>query len=222
MSNAPPWILKGRYPKQHQSGFGEQTPCVSCNNNTGSWYAPAFIDFTLEGFISSIGIGAIGQSLKIEFRDIKPLNVIKQILSMIMSANSHTFAARHSSLRKFLLCKDASGLDPMEYRISLYLNRGSIGKFLGITGMMNFFTGERHFVSEVAAPPFSYFLEINPTGKCRYFDITFFANAYSYDFESDLSLPVPILESNSPFPTDHRSQAEIVDCLGVAATMATE
>jgi len=218
MSNAPPWIIKGRQPRQHQSGFGEKTLCVGCNNNTGSWYGPAFIDFTLEGFRSSVGIGSVGQSLEIEFRNIKPLNVIKQVLSMFMSANSHTFAGIHPYLRKFILSKDRTGLDPQEYRISFYLNRGSIGKFLGITGMMNFFTGERHLVSEVAAPPFSYFLEINPRGLCRYFDITYFANEYSYDFESDLFLPVPILESNSPFPTDHRSQAEILECLKKANT----
>jgi len=45
-----PWDFSGLKGKQHQGGVGWRTLCAKCNNDTGGWYAPAFIEFTYQGF----------------------------------------------------------------------------------------------------------------------------------------------------------------------------
>ncbi|RKX29034.1 MAG: hypothetical protein DRP47_02735, partial [Candidatus Zixiibacteriota bacterium] len=105
-------------------------------------------------------------------------------------------------------------LDPTEFRVYMYVPTGSIVRNVGAAGMFNVYTGESRLISEVSAPPFSYFLEINPNKRdANYLEITFFGTDYPIDCETDLCLDVPILESNTFLPAFHRSKADIIKAM---------
>lgn len=62
-----------------QRGFGKYCLCAQCNNSTGNWYVKDFCEFIRQGSkILSESTSVVVE----EHYDIRPLNVIKQILLM--------------------------------------------------------------------------------------------------------------------------------------------
>ncbi len=207
-----PWDLSKRSKKQYQNGIGYRTLCVKCNNITGHWYGSSFIDFTIQGSLETCGRKNKSRDIiKVNFIRIKPFEIIKQIMSLFCSVNSDSLSSKHPKLRKFILNRESRSFDLDEFRVYVYILKGSIARNLGVSGMFNAYTGENRLVSEVSAPPFSYFLEINPQKKDdNYCDISFFATDYYKNYTTDLRLPIPILESNTFLPAFHKSKEDII------------
>lgn len=66
-----------------QRGLGGYTLCEPCNNNTGSWYGAAYVEWAAQAM--SILIGTKGRaSLDYPF-NIYPLRVLKQVSAMFLS-----------------------------------------------------------------------------------------------------------------------------------------
>ena len=104
--------------KRSNKGFGGYTLCEACNNNTGEWYARDFAEFAHQG------MGIINSLDKPKYTiqgiyNIKPLNVIKQIMVMFMSADKSGHLKSQKDLVDFLLNKEVVGL-PERYGVYLY------------------------------------------------------------------------------------------------------
>src|ERR1700730_1548242 len=86
----------GRY---NQKGSGRYTLCSYCNNNTGRWYAPAYINFARLLFPLCQSVPATGI---VDLRCvIKPLNVLKQIFVMFCSASPPEFMRKRPNLIRY-------------------------------------------------------------------------------------------------------------------------
>lgn len=104
-------ITQGNYNNQiSQKGLGGYTLCERCNNNTGSWYGGAFIEWARQS-MNILEYTENQPSLYYRFR-IFPVRVIKQIACMMFSVNTDEFRCHHQDLVKFVLNREEYYLNP--------------------------------------------------------------------------------------------------------------
>lgn len=95
-------FLFGKKSRSHK-GQGLQSICQSCNNLTGSWYVNDYVKFSNQGIEALQNVDS--NNIVFGKYNIKPLNVLKQIISMFMSLNSG-FLDERNSLEDFVLNKE--------------------------------------------------------------------------------------------------------------------
>lgn len=213
-----PWDFSGLKGNQRQRGVGWYTLCGKCNNNTGRWYAPAFIEFTYQGYqrykeLLDTKRLVNRERIEIDFGKIYPLRVIKQIITMFFSINNPNLSFVHPELRTLVLNRDKQGISSKRFGIYLYILIGDMARYIGIASILQSKnTGNIiRVLSELSAPPFGYVFEIKPKGKEEYCDITFFANEFRYEQKTNLSLKIPVYECNTYFPVDYRTKQEVMN-----------
>jgi|APLak6261664640_1056046.scaffolds.fasta_scaffold01379_4 hypothetical protein len=180
------------YGKRSKSnkGLGSNTLCRSCNSLTGTWYVNAFADFAKQGK-TIINNHSKGTYLIVGDYRIKPINVLKQIICMHLSADKSGSLRNIQDLKEFILTPESQNA-PKNVRLFLYSNLSNIKRFFGYT----IITQNDSFGvwSEINFQPFGYFLTINsePPQKDMY-EITNF-NEYRFDEEVIITLRTPYLE----------------------------
>lgn len=209
-----PWDTEGLRYQNQQQGMGRYSLCESCNNNTGSWYGDAYITFARIAH-TAIKNYTVEDSDGIGFRDIYPLRIIKQVLSMFCSINSHD-DPRFEPLRKFVMDKETVGLDKTKYKLCMYFTRSTLMKQAGLSVLLkgNGTEFEAMAMSEITAYPFGFILYFDPTDTWEYHgtDITACAD-YGYDIKATAEMPWRIEEMNDIFPEYFRTREEIRNCI---------
>lgn len=211
--NKVPWDLSN-LPYMHlQKGMGLWSLCKQCNNFTGTMYGTAYRDFA-KCVAKTVEIAARTGDKSVEISGIYPLRVVKQILSMFCSVNLADMF-RLNDLRKFVLDKDAVGINNKKYRLQMYFSKNNIMKLAGFTAVININleTGrlqQTALVSEITAFPMGFLLYLNPDPSQNYegVDITPFTS-FHYDDMGCIRLPIDIKEVNNIFPLDYRKKEEI-------------
>ena len=193
--------------KISQRGAGSYTLCEPCNNNTGRWYGPAFVDWTYQAM--HILYATRGEASLYYTFHIFPLRVIKQIICMFFSANGPHFSEAHQDLVRFVRNPSASGIDP-KYRIYAYFNASGRSRQSGVASVLNFDTHTIRVMSEIAFPPLGYLMtfESNPPDD-RPVDISFMAKYHYHDWKP-LSLRLPVLPIYTAFPGDYRDRKRVL------------
>lgn len=211
-SNDFPWDFSRKRGKQLQRGIGFHTLCGRCNNNTGSWYGDAFVDFTYKGYKTTFNQKSNTNNwITIILPDIYPLRIIKEIVAMFFSVNNPNLSAIHQDLQTFVLSREKRGISTHKYGFYIYALRGSISRYIGVAGILSISTGTIRLLSEFSAPPFGYVFEIEPKDKSNYCDITFFANDFMFNEKRTIKLTIPIYESNTYFPADYRTKRQVME-----------
>lgn len=212
-----PWDIDGLPYSNQQRGMGRFSLCRQCNNDTGTWYGNDYVDFAR-------GVSHVmlknnvqqGQMLRIVFKEVYPLRIVKQMLSMICSINQPAMEdTRLSKLADFVLDKDAINLDKGNYKICLYLKTGALMKYCNFSVVvMKSKDGsgiEIIPLSEICAYPFGFIVYFDlPDGSdYKGCDITSFSDL-QYNQKCDLEMALPIYETNNVFPLDYRTKGEII------------
>ena len=209
-----PWDTTGLRYRNQQKGMGKYSLCQECNNNTGSWYGDAYVDFARavhsvmqnEDFDGYDGIG---------FKEFYPLRFIKQVLSMFCSINGPDNLAL-DPIRQFVLDKDAVGIDKSKYKICCYFTKSTFMKYAGMSVLLKMGENEMETMamSEITAYPLGFILYFDPTDTWKYhgIDITVCAD-YEYNDMAEAIFPWRIEEMNDMFPEHFRSQEEIRKCI---------
>lgn len=175
-------------------GFGKQSLCESCNNITGNWYVKDYCDFAEQGLKQVEKMET--PLLKGEFT-IKPLNVLKQILMMFISADTSGALRSKPGLVDYLLNRENTAY-PEGISIYLYANRSIKKRLLGYSAVMDIGEEQVKHWSEINFQPFGYFLTYNSPPPNRFMtDITGFKN-YSYGQAGKLGIPLVYLSVSSP------------------------
>lgn len=174
-------------------GFGGYTLCETCNNNTGDWYARDFADFAHQG-MKIIQESQPQYIIKGTYK-IKPLNVIKQILTMFMSADKSGHLRSQKDLVEFLLDKESSHM-PEKYGVHLYSTLSEKKRMMGYSVVYDPRLGIQKW-SEINFQPFGYLLteESKPAHE-HMCDITNFGNI-NYDEELSLEISTAYLNIES-------------------------
>ena len=205
-----PWDTKELKGRIQQKGKGDYYLCESCNNNTGAWYIPYYQEFVV-GFFKALQGKDLSKlnGLVIKTKKIRPLPILKQILVMFCDINHDCFG--DMKLRDFLMDKENNSYNLDRYKVYIYVFRGSVEKYMGLSGISNIKTGETKLLSEIAAYPIGQkiYVDANRDFKAYGVDITGFGK-FKYDDEFEMTIQIPILESNIIFPDDYRSKEEIV------------
>jgi hypothetical protein len=170
-------------------GFGSFTLCESCNKNTGSWYAKDFAKFAEQGMDI---LNATSLSYVRGTYVIKPLNVIKQIATMFMSADKSGHLRSKGSLVNFILNKESNQF-PNDLRIYIYSNASPFKRMIGYSVIYDPILGVQKW-SEINFQPFGYFLtEESKPGNENMVDITRWA-AIPYDKVLKVDMTTPYLK----------------------------
>jgi hypothetical protein len=176
-------------------GFGSYTLCESCNTLTGDWYARDFVEFVHQGMeiISKMQ----PQPFITGIYHIKPLNVLKQILTMFLSADKGGYLQSLSELTSFILNRHSMKL-PSALKVFLYSNLSPTKRMMGYSISYHPSLGVQKW-SEINFKPFGYLLaeDSNPAHQDM-LDISNFSS-YEYDEQVTLELRTRYLKILSPF-----------------------
>ncbi len=209
-----PWDTTGLPYKNQQQGMGKYTLCQMCNNNTGSWYVE---DYRI---VARVIHNILSEPMDPKYQafgilDIHPLRFIKQVLSMFCSINNFE-DERIDTLRKFVIDKEAVGLDKSKYKVCMYLTKSNLMKYapLSVILRMGETKCESLALTEITAYPLGFVVYFDPTDTFHYdgFDITHFADC-RYDDVANIQMPFCVYEMNDIFPTYYRSKDQIKQCV---------
>lgn len=190
----------------YQRGAGGYTLCDRCNNKTGSWYGPKFVEWCYQGM--QILERSKGKPTLIYMNYLFPLAILKQIVTMFFSVNTAEFRLAQPYLVDFVLDRERKYLPP-DIRFYTYYTLGSKTRSVGVAGQIKLGSSQINVMSEIAFPPFGYLMTFGDTiADSRVVEITRFAR-YNYGEFEVLSIQLPILETHTPFPGDYRTLAEI-------------
>jgi hypothetical protein len=178
-----------------QRGFGRYSLCVTCNNNTGSWYAKDYLSFasqSLEFINQQKGEFVIsGEYI------LSPLSILKQIVSMFMSINHNSQLNNDHLLVKFILDKENQCL-PEKYRVYMYSNMSSVKRMLELQTV--FVDMKNYYFSEFNFSPFGFVFTVDSEKPNEYLiDITHFKE-FKYNQSVKLSINSANLEVSKPWP----------------------
>ena len=212
--NRMPWDTSGLQYQNMQKGMGVFSLCPECNNNTGSWYGDAYVEFAKIAHIALHNL-SVEENKHIVFKQLYPARIIKQILSMFCSINGPDAKALEP-VRKFVLDRDAVGLDKAKFKLCMYFTKSDFMKYASFTVLFKglFENPKSIIVSEITAYPFGFLLYLDPTDDWEYqgTDITACADL-GYDDVRDMVIPWRIEEMNDLFPEFLRSKEEIRHCI---------
>lgn len=213
--NILPWDFEGRKYKNLQKGMGKYTLCKECNNNTGSWYGNDYCEFAqnIATAIQSFNIPK-DKNVIFECKNIYPLRIVKQIVSMFLSVN---YDYIFQDLQEFVKDRYSTKFDESKYQIRMYLNNGKIHKLLPKTGIIKFGDTDNLinwdsslFVSEITTFPLCFILYFDPTNNQKKYgtDITSFCK-FGYDDECNIQIPLALKEVNTSIHCDFRTKDEV-------------
>ncbi len=179
---------------RNNKGSGGYTLCEECNKKTGSWYASDFADFVHQGMKLIMEVQYPKREVKGTYK-IKPLNVLKQILTMFLSLDKTGHLRSNTDLVNFLLNKESKKL-PSIYNIYLYSTLSIKSRMLGFCWVAGDTKGMKKW-SEINFKPFGYFLteESLPPNE-HMLNISEFGN-YSYDQEVSFGIKTNYLNVDS-------------------------
>jgi hypothetical protein len=199
---------KSKYRQPFNKGLGRYSLCERCNNLTGKWYGGAFVDFVEQGlaYYESVKTSKV---LTLPYY-IRPLNVLKQILMMMLAMQPQNAPTFHKELKRYLLNRQSLQL-PYEYKVYLYYFAAGQLRFESGTSILDIYKPASSMVlAEVTIPPFGYFVtSVDKTRKSLaeengLFDITWF-NQFQYNVWTRLHLKIPSKETHFPTPLDYRT-----------------
>lgn len=205
-----PWeleIVKGTI---NQRGRGGYYICEQCNNNTGSWYAVHYKKFVNAlMYVMHKGLGPDYKSVTLEIMEMRPLPIIKQIVTMFCDINEN-LTNNDPKLRSFIMNKESNDFDTDKYRIYMYLLKGGVERTAPLSAMIHLGEPETVMASEIAAVPVGFILYYDlPSGyQPLGTEITNFAQC-SYNDIVTITLTLNVYENNTWLPTDFRSKEEI-------------
>ena len=201
--------LEGLRGKLSQRGQGGYTLCERCNNQTGRWFGGSYAEWVYQ---AAAYLSRKDDLTQYSFQ-IFPLRVIKQIICMFFSINSHRFREAHPELVRFALNKETKYLPPGIRVYAGYL-LSDRSRSAGVTGSIQLddISGASNLrtYSEISFPPFSYILSLkSPPPEHQMLDISFFGS-FGYNELTTLHLPIPCLSIYTPFPGDFRDRNTVL------------
>lgn len=183
----------------HQKGRTFKTLCMSCNNFLGSEYVPEYIRLVVNLVESFRREGKNPEPNTYYFIElpIKPLNLLKQILSMFCSVVSEGFNEQ-LDFKDFILEKEKKGDFSKKFKVGMY---GFVGDHAVIGGpavQVNIKGGKPHTVSNIEHYPLGFMLVDKdycfPKGVLDLEDL----KNFDYDQKETLHFEFEILDQMGP------------------------
>lgn len=205
--NATSYLFENQKPKskKEQGGLGQYCFCEDCNAFLGSKYVRTYKKFAhIAMAIIQSNDYQNAKSFEFDISDIHLLKFLKQVTSIFIGCNRHSFTESYPELLEFV--KDETLIDlPKRYRFYMYLN---------IEGQNR--NGHIHFtnlygpVCEFTFRPFGFVLNIdNPERIMALSEITNFKHYNLTEKADPLLFILNKYPTYSPFPLDYRTKNQL-------------
>ena len=192
--------------KIKQGGIGYNSYCKKCNSFLGSNYVPAYARWVEGGF--EILKDTENAQHTYGIKDIEPLKIIKQIISMFLAINKDWYLKSYPELAQFV-SNPKTRILPKRYRIFSYLTRAENVRYMHHVTHGSFDKNQIIQCSEIAYPPYGYVLTVDFDGDIEYLnDITAFKE-FEYNKKSTLNINMFQLPTYMPFPLDYRAREKL-------------
>jgi hypothetical protein len=204
----------GQQPKTRRiqrRGFGSYTLCPRCNNNTGSWYGPAFVEWCQKGW--QILAQSHGAPSFLYASEVSPLRIVKQVLVMFCSVSGPDFTSCNPTIRQFLLDRERRYLDP-KFAVYVYYCAQGVVRMWGPSAILSFDSSaerlrKKSLMAEIVFPPYGYVLTIDSQPPdLRLTDISYFAGC-GFDDRIIFGRNLCVLPTHLALPGDYRTEQEI-------------
>lgn len=174
-------------------GAGAYCFCKSCNNNTGTWYARDFSTFVNQT-TSYFDVYKIIYAYNLIPLNFKPLNILKQILTMFLAIDHSGLLRNDKELVDFILMKENKILSD-KYQVYIYNTFSNKKRRHGV--QWNNLNGCFCTHSEITFNPFGYFLTIESPPPLEIItNITNFKK-FDYNDQKDFILPLILLNTDN-------------------------
>ena len=159
---------------QQQRGTGKYSLCEKCNNNTGSWYAPAYnlMAKATAWTLQNRDPLEHGDVLAFSTKSFEPLDFVKQVITMFCSTIPLE-QVRRLGFDKYILEKENNSIDSSLFDLRIYLIDPETVPFM--TGPCTLLLGdirknEIEAVSraELGVYPFGFILNFTPDHPIKY------------------------------------------------------
>ena len=198
------WRPGDRLPRRdiQQRGAGDHSLCERCNSETGGWYGGPFVEWCRQGmaFLERTG----GRTSLIYLQHIRPLPILKQVVTMFLSFDEAPLRTKHPDLVRFVKNPDQPYLDPRYRFFVYYVAPGCLRRTSGCA-VLDIRTGGILLSSEFSFPPFGYMMTIDSEKPDRrLFEITGFAR-FQPGEKATVRLDMAVLPTHTPVPGDYRA-----------------
>lgn len=203
--------FKKKVGRNKQGGIAYYSLCRECNNFLGTTYVKEFKSFyfKLRKSIAESKNSGSDENYKLTLKDIKPLSLLKQIVSMILSINSTNFSESFNELRDFVLDKNSNSL-PNKFRIYVYANTSKNTRYSPFQAYGTLSNGLTTMSSEISFPPFGFVLTIKDEINWPNFHEITYLKDYSSSEKIDLYLELKELNVHSYLGLDYRTENEVL------------
>jgi hypothetical protein len=159
---------------QQQRGTGKYSLCEKCNNDTGSWYAPAYslMAKATARTLQNREPLKHGDVLAFSTKSFEPLAFVKQVITMFCSTMPLEQVQR-LGFDRYILEKENNSIDSSLFDLRIYLidpetvpfMTGPCALLLGDIGKNEF---ETVSIAELGVYPFGFILNFNPNHPINY------------------------------------------------------
>ncbi len=174
--------------------------CGTCNNNTGSWYNPAYVRFAAHGgqFAKPENSGRPCQ-LSVE---VHPQRVLKQALTSLLAVSQPGLTTKYPHLRDLVVGKEAkTALAPGHLWLYLMANRGSRSSGLGFS--INYDRKKGQLIAEFSFWPLGWLFTLDDLPVEGAVDVSAWSEVQYHD-KSVVNVAVPCQWALGPYPADFR------------------
>ncbi|EWH12977.1 hypothetical protein KLA_11600 [Cellulophaga geojensis KL-A] len=192
--------------KTKQGGIGYNSFCEKCNNFFGANYVNAYVKWVNAGV--QLLADSEFASCYFEIKNIEPLSILKQIISMFLAINDNSFSNDFKELSEFVINKESKIL-PEKFQIYTYLTRAERLRYMKYSAIGDLNTRQTVLCSEMAYPPFGYVLTIDSKINKKYLrNITEFKN-YDFNENKDFIMSLAQLPTYTIYSLDYRSKDKL-------------
>jgi len=190
--------------KKEQGGVGQYSFCEECNGFLGSKYVRTYKKFAQIAMSIIQSNDRNIKAFEFDISDINLLKFLKQITSIFIATNSHSFTESYPELLEFVKDENQNKL-PNRYRFYMYLNNeGQIRN-----GHIHF-TNHYGTVCEFTFQPFGFVLSIdNPNRIMQLSEITSFKHYDKIKKVEKLPIILNKYPTYYPIPLDFRTENEL-------------
>ncbi len=175
--------------------------CGTCNNNTGSWYNPAYVKFSVhcERFAKPESAGKFMQVCV----EVQPQRVLKQALTSLLAVSQPGLTTKHSHLKDLVVGKETkAALAPVHLWLYLRANQG--GRSSGLGFWVNYQKKLGQLVAEFSFWPLGWLLTLDELPVEGAVDVSSWSEMGYHD-TVEIELAVPCQWALGPYPADFRS-----------------
>lgn len=188
-----------------QGGNFVRSLCTSCNNITGAWYNPAYINFVRACAKESILKNA-NQNVRVKVCSYSQ-RIIKQGLVHLLSISQSGIVQRFPEMADLLLDREKRGVIDT-FKIGIYIRANKGARSTGLAFAVNFEKESVDIVSEFSFWPIGWILAFDKESLQGTVDITHWLND-EYNDKREFEIEIPCRWAVLQYPKDFRTPDEI-------------